>query len=119
MGRVLSRISSQNVFWFSWVFGFLGGPSMCAARPIKYPLAGIFLLKSEFDAFGLFGLPSFADDSLKTALALRNWLAEAELGLLKRHHTTLKNFAVETTNDVFVRLALIFSSKFNSHIVFN
>ena len=73
------------------------------------------LFESELDAFGLLGLARFADNSLETALALRNRLAEAELGFLQRHDATLKDFAIETTNDVFVCLALIFTCNFDSH----
>lgn len=88
---------------------------------IKKPLgeiAGRFLelFEPEAHAFGLFGAASFANDCFAAAFALGNWLRETHLRLLEGHDAALKNLAVETTDEVFIRLVLIFSSHFDSHI---
>ena len=76
----------------------------------------IILFESELDAFGLLGFSGLADDGLSTAFALGHRLLETHLRLFQRHHATLKDFTIETTDDVLVRLTLIFSSYFNCHI---
>lgn len=82
----------------------------------KFPRRGNFLFETEFHALSFFGLSNFAKDGLFAALALRNWLRKTHLRLGKRHNSALQHLAVETTDDVFIRLALIFSCNFDSHI---
>ena len=90
------------------------------SRPYKKsPSKGrfiIILFESELDAFGLLGLAGFADDCFHAALTLRHRLRKTHLRFLQWHHATLEDFAVETTDDVLVRLTLIFSGYFNCHI---
>ena len=74
------------------------------------------LFESELDAFSFLGLAGFADDCFHAALALRHRLSEAHLRFLQGHHATLEDFAVETTNNILIRLTLIFSGYFNCHI---
>ena len=76
----------------------------------------IRLFESELDAFGLLGLAGFADDCFHATLALRHRLRKTHLRFLQGHHATLEDFAVETTDDVLVRLTLVFSGYFNCHI---
>ena len=91
---------------------FFGGRANHKNKP---GLAAYFLAKAELDALSLFSFANLANDSAVSALALRNRLAETELGLSKRHHATLKNLAVEAANNVLISFALIFSSNFNRH----
>ena len=76
----------------------------------------IRLFESELNAFGLLGLAGFADDRFHAALALRHRLRKTHLRLLQGHKATLEDFAVEATDDVLVRLTLIFSCNFDCHI---
>ncbi len=91
---------------------------LCESKNLsaKWPGGFFGLFESEAHAFGLFGAASFANDCFAAAFALGNWLRETHLRLLERHDAALKNLAVETTDEVFIRLVLIFSSHFNSHI---
>ena len=74
------------------------------------------LFESELDVFGLLGLAGFANDCFHAALALRHRFREAHLRFLQRHHAALEDFAVKTTDDILIRLTLIFSCNFNCHI---
>ena len=74
------------------------------------------LFESELDAFGLLGLACFANDCFHATFTLGHWLRKTHLRFFQGHHATLEDFAVETTDDVLVRLTLIFSCNFNSHI---
>ena len=74
------------------------------------------LFEAEAHAFGFFGAAGFADDGLVAALALRNRLGKTHLRFLEGHNSTLKDLAVETTDEVFVGLVLVFSSNFDCHI---
>ena len=113
MRRVLSpsspKILLSQTFW---------GSPFGRHPPQKSPLCrGDFclLLETKFDAFGLFGLPSFADNGLEAALTLGNRFFKTHLRLLQRHNTTLKDFAVEATDNILISFTLIFSSNFNCH----
>lgn len=75
------------------------------------------LFEPEAHAFSFLGATDLADDSFAAAFTLRNWLRKTHLRFLQRHHTALKNLAVETADEVFVSLVLIFSSNFDCHTV--
>lgn len=77
-------------------------------------MVGLFEPKAH--ALGFFGAASFADDCFAATFAFGNWFRETHLRLFEGHNTTLKNLAVETADEVFIRFVLIFSSYFNSHI---
>lgn len=79
-------------------------------------MRSLFLFEAEAHAFGFFGATNLADNSLAAAFALRDWLRETHLRFFQRHNTTLKYFAIETTDKVLISLVLIFSSYFDCHI---
>ena len=74
------------------------------------------LFEAEAHAFGFFGAAGFADDGLVAALALRDGLRKTHLGFLEGHDAALEDPTVETADEVFVGLVLVFSSNFDCHI---
>ena len=75
-----------------------------------------WLFEAEAHALGFFGAAGFADDGLVAALALRDGLRKTHLGFLEGHDAALEDPTVETADEVFVGLVLIFSSNFDCHI---
>lgn len=76
----------------------------------------IGLFEAEAHALGFFGAAGFADDGLVAALALRDGLRKTHLGFLEGHDAALEDPTIETADEVFVGLVLIFSSNFDCHI---
>ncbi len=58
----------------------------------------------------------FAENGAIAALTLRDGLSETHLGLGQGQDAALEDFAVKATDDVLVRLVLVFSCYFNCHI---